>query len=260
VGSGLVLTLMVEIIVLRGDIGRMNTVFKFYLQVWTMFSISAAAALGWLLPDLQDWLPGWRRAWLVALALLVAGASLYPLLGTMAKIKDRMAEEAPHTLDGMAFMTHATYTDEWGPMDLAQDYYAIRWLQENVEVSPVIVEANLRDLYRWGSRYTIYTGLPGVVGWEWHQQQQRAVVSGIQVSERIREIDNFYQTTDFSQAAEFLRKYDVRYIMLGQQERGKYPGLGLDKFEAADGLLWREVYRQSGGLDHQDTVIYEVLP
>ncbi|MBN1145629.1 MAG: glycosyltransferase family 39 protein [Anaerolineales bacterium] len=260
VGSSLVLTLMVEIIVLRGDIGRMNTVFKFYLQAWTMFSISAAAALGWLLPELPQWLPGWRRAWGLALMLLVAGASLYPLMATMAKIKDRMAEQAPHTLDGMAFMAYAEYVDQWGRMDLAYDYRAIRWLQENVEASPVIVEANLRDLYRWGSRYTIYTGLPGVAGWEWHQQQQRAVVSGIWVSERIAEIDDFYQTTDLIQATDFLRKYDVRYIILGQQERGKYPGPGLDKFEAADGLLWREVYRQDDVLNYQDTVIYEVLP
>ena len=46
IGTGTVLTLAVEIIVLVGDIGRMNTVFKFYLQVWVMFAISAAAGLG----------------------------------------------------------------------------------------------------------------------------------------------------------------------------------------------------------------------
>jgi hypothetical protein len=45
----------------------------------------------------------------------------------------------------------------------------------------------------------------------------------------------------------------VRYIILGQQERGKYPGPGLDKFPAANGSLWKEVYRDG------DTVIYEVL-
>ncbi len=43
---------MVEILVLVGDVGRMNTVFKFYLQVWTFFSISAAVGLGWLLESL----------------------------------------------------------------------------------------------------------------------------------------------------------------------------------------------------------------
>jgi YYY domain-containing protein len=258
VGTGLTLTLMVELIVLVGDIGRMNTVFKFYLQVWTFFSIAAAASLGWILPALPDWRPAWRAAWNVALAVLVAGAALYPLWATAAKIKDRMAENAPHSLDGMAYMSYATYSDgdlaaEWATMDLSQDARAIRWLQQNVEGSPVIVEANLRNLYRWGSRFSIYTGLPGVAGWEWHQQQQRAVNPPAWVTQRILEIDEFYQTTDLKRALDFLRKYGVRYIILGQQERGRYPGPGLEKFESADGSLWREVYRNN------DTVIYEVM-
>ena len=253
VGTGLVLTLMVEAIVLRGDIGRMNTVFKFYLQVWSLFSISAAAALGWVVIALPGWSPRWRTAWQVAFTLLVAGAALFTLMGMMAKIKDRMAIAAPHTLDGMAFMQSAEYADAWGVMDLSQDYRAVRWMQENVKGSPVIVEANLRELYHWGSRFSNYTGLPGVVGWEWHQQQQRALTPSSWVSDRIAEVDNFYTTTDLGQAVDFLHKYDVHYIIVGQQERGKYPGQGLDKFPAANGVLWREVYQD------EDTVIYEVI-
>ncbi len=264
VGTGLVLTLMVEVIVLVGDIGRMNTVFKFYLAVWTMFSISAAAGLGWLVRDLPIWRPNWRAVWQVAAMLLVAAAALYPLMASLAKVEDRMTAFAPKSLDGMAFMQHANYLDEWGDMDLSQDYRAIRWMQENIEGSPVIVEANLRNLYHWGSRYSIYTGLPGVVGWEWHQQQQRAILPGNWVSDRIKDVDDFYLTTDLQQALDFLRKYNVRYIVVGQQERGHYttPRLleergytsaqGLEKFEMSDGVLWREVYRDA------DTVIYEV--
>jgi uncharacterized membrane protein len=252
IGSSLMLTLMVEVIVLRGDIGRMNTVFKFYLQVWTLLAVSAGAAVGWLVPAVDDWTPGWRWSWQIAFVLIVGAASLYPMMATMAKIDDRIIENGPNTLDGMAYMPYSTYVDEWGQMDLGQDYQAIRWLQENVQGSPVIVEANLRNLYRWGSRYTIYTGLPGVVGWEWHQQQQRAVVPGTWISERIQEVDNFYLTADIQQAVDFLQKYGVKYIIVGQQERGHYPGLGLDKFEQQDGMLWREVFRVG------DTVIYEV--
>ena len=73
------------------------------------------------------------------------------------------------------------------------------------------------------------------------------------VSQRIAEIDDFYLTKDLNAAQIFLRKYDVQYIIVGQQERGHYPGPGLDKFEAAEGILWREVYRDG------ETVIYEVI-
>jgi len=252
IGTSLVLTLMVELIVLHGDIGRMNTVFKFYLQVWMMLAVSAGAALGWMVPAQDDWAPGWRWVWQAGFTLLVAGAALYPMMATMAKIDDRINNQAPHSLDGMAYMARSQYADEWGVMDLSEDYRAIRWLQENVKGSPVIVEANLRNLYRWGSRYTIYTGLPGVVGWEWHQQQQRTVVPGNWVSNRIMEIDNFYLTIDIDQAAAFLRKYNVQYIIVGQQERGHYPGPGLEKFDQGNGSLWQEVYRDG------DTVIYQV--
>lgn len=262
VGAGLLLTVMVEIIVLVGDIGRMNTVFKFYLQVWTFFSLTAAAATGWLLLALPTWKPGWRNFFQLSMLILVSGAALYPLTAGMAKIKDRMAPEAPHSLDGMAFIEFASYGERWGEMDLQEDYEMIRWLQENVRGTPVIVESNMGgDLYRWSNRMSIYTGLPGVAGWEWHQMQQRVVVPGVWVTARINEINDFYLTSDPVMAKNFLEKYDVQYFILGIQERGYYSLLaeqrgqygGLDKFTLQEGILWRTVFRTG------DSIIYEVI-
>ncbi|MEN4100391.1 MAG: hypothetical protein ROW52_10745, partial [Anaerolineaceae bacterium] len=106
--------------------------------------------------------------------------------------------------------------------------------------------------YRWGSRFTIYTGLPGVVGWNWHQRQQRGVVSSTWVTDRVAQIGEFYETTDMTIAENFIRRYDVEYIIVGLYERAMYSALGLEKFEAWDGILWDEVYRDGG------TVIYKV--
>jgi len=138
-------------------------------------------------------------------------------------------------------------------MVLNQDYQLIRWMQDNISDSPVIVEANSGNLYRWYSRVSVYTGLPGVVGWEWHQQQQRALTPPDWVSSRLRLINEFYTTTDPELAADFLRKYNVQYIVVGQLERISYSAAGLDKFETLNGELWQEVYRQ------HDTVLYEVI-
>ncbi|RMF49615.1 MAG: hypothetical protein D6755_02205 [Anaerolineae bacterium] len=253
-GSALALTLVVEVIVLRGDIGRMNTVFKFYYQAWTMLALSAAAAGYWFFREaLERWRGTSALAWQVVVALLAAAMLLYPLLAGTAKFKDRMTDEAPHTLDGMAYMPYATYYDQSGPYPLQPDYDAIRWMQQHVDGSPVIVEGNTPE-YRWGTRYTIYTGLPGVVGWNWHQRQQRGgVVPADWVTNRIGEVTTFYSTDDPQAAQAFLRKYDVRYFVVGNLERAYYPPTGLAKFAAYDGVLWREAYRSG------DTVVYEVM-
>ncbi len=251
IAAGLSLTLMVEIIVLVGDIGRMNTVFKFYLQVWTLLALSAAAGFGWTLSSLRHWSTPWKSFWQIMVILLVSAAALYPLLGGTAKINDRMTEGVPLTLDGMAFMEYAHYDDLGTNMDLSQDYHAIRWLQENVKNSPVIIEGNMVE-YHWGTRNTIYTGLPNVIGWNWHQRQQRASASEDLIQGRIAEVNEFYLTTDQERAKSILDKFGVEYIIVGQLERALYPGEGLEKFEALDGVLWEEVYRD------QDTVIYRV--
>ncbi len=80
---------------------------------------------------------------------------------------------------------------------------------------------------------TNYTGLPVWLGGSGTSSSSARSVPGAWVTERILEVDAFYLTEDWSQAAEFLRKYDVRYIIVGKQERGHYPGPGLEKFEQA---------------------------
>jgi uncharacterized membrane protein len=166
----------------------------------------------------------------------------------------------------MAYMPFATYYESYPnvqpntppdqagvDMQLSQDYKAIRWMQENVQGSPVIVEAVSPNLYRWYTRFTIYTGLPGVVGWEWHQQQQRALNPPGWVSKRLKDVDQFYNTLDTDYAKYFLNLYNIRYIVVGQLEEITYPGPGLDKFTAFNGILWSQVYHD------QNTTIYEVI-
>lgn len=253
IGTGLVLTLFVELFTLQGDIGRMNTVFKFYYQAWTLLSLGAGAALIWLLPPVTTaWKSGVATAWQVILVLLLSGALLYPVTASADKIRDRMSDEAPAGLNGDAYMLTSTYNDMGVDLDLSRDYQAIQWMRMNVKGSPVIVEANTVE-YRWGNRFTINTGLPGVLGWNWHQRQQRGFLDYNGITNRLNEIPLFYQTTSVEEALSFIDRYNVKYIIVGQLERVYYPGEGLNKFEKYNGVYWKEVFRL------QDTVIYEVI-
>jgi uncharacterized membrane protein len=149
-------------------------------------------------------------------------------------------------------MNYAHYDDFGQRLDLSEDYRAIRWMQENVQGSPVLVEANCPE-YRWCTRFTIYTGLPGVVGWNFHQRQQRAYTS-TWVEERVASVGIFYNAIDADFTRSFLKTYNVKYIVVGQLERAQYTPEGIAKFEQYDGVYWKSVYRDGR------TVIYEVMP
>ena len=251
IGTGMVLSIMVEVIVLSGDIGRMNTVFKFYLQVWVLFAVSATYAFGKLLSARSTWRPKRIIVFDIIGLTLLAGALLFTITGSFDKIRDRMTDGVPFTFDSMLYMNNSKYYDQ-KELDISTDYKAIQWMRENVKGSPVIVEANSVE-YHWGTRYTIYTGLPSVAGWSWHQRQQRALMPSEWVTNRIDEINNFYNETGVEPTVNFLRKYNVRYIIVGELEQEQYTPEGLAKFPQFDGIFWNHVYQQDG------VSIYEVV-
>ncbi len=247
------LSLMVEIVVLDGDVGRMNTVFKFYLQAWLMLSVACGAAAVWAWSAIRE-TKRLRTAWSVALGVLVFAAALYPLTATPAKWGIRMSKDAPHTLDGEAFLDYIEYgdTDYAGnPITIypGDDLGIIDWLRRNVQGTPVVMEAHGGNPYRSiAARIAMYTGLPNVIGWDWHQRQQRAVVADTAVIRRIEDVNNFYNTPDAAVARNILAKYGVEYIVVGTLENAYYWPQGLAKFDQliADGTL-EEVFRDGTG-------------
>jgi uncharacterized membrane protein len=331
-GFGFLVQAGVEFVRIGDDIGRMNTLFKFYLEAWVLIALAASVGLWWLwrtgklsmpqihiddkrrawglgvlglglmaglafwigvrvdagrlevVPEPLDTLetfaisgivvfvlalgalagymtsPGVRRrlgsAPFKALALgllgvLVFSSVVYTALGTRTRLADRF-NTGDVTLDGERYMLRATHSELNTPFPLRHDYDAIQWLRRNAEGSPVVLEAHMEQ-YRWGGRFAIYTGMPSVLGWPWHQIQQRGDHSRV-VYDRQADVREAYNTTDIARAEALLSEYDVRYVVVGELERIVYSAQGLAKFEemARAGAL-REAYRNEG------TVIYEVL-
>src|SRR4029453_12148101 len=134
------------------------------------------------------------------------------------------------------------------PFPLMDDYLAIRWMQDNVKGSPVIIEGTTGpDLYRWGNRFSIYTGLPSIIGWQWHQRQQRAALDDRIVYDRDADLTAFYSTTDIGEALMLIRRYNVQFIVLGALEEIYYDEAGRPKFEemTKNGFL-RVAYQNAG--------------
>jgi YYY domain-containing protein len=247
VGCGLLITLSVEYVVVEGiDIGRSNTVFKSYLQVWVVWGIAAAVGARVAYEALTHAGRRLRIAWQSAFALLLASTLLYPILATGARIDNRFDTSVGPTLDGTAFMRKAVHRDKDRVLTLAHDLGAIRWMLDNVEGSPVVAELNTSPtLYGWGNRFAMFTGNPAIVGWDFHQRQQRGIAMPGAIEERIADVQRAYRTRDPDRAYRILRRYDAEYLVVGELERAYFPR-GQDKWATRVGILWDLVYRNEG--------------
>ncbi len=235
--TGLLVLLGVEFFFLRdflggGDHYRMNTLFKFFIQVWVMFGLVAAVTL----PQIWQW--GWRwplpaqLGWQVGALLLLMASLIYPVLGTSTRIDDRFPGDynrpAIGTLDGMAYMTVGTF--EWpagSPVELKYDYEAIRWLQDHVPGTPVIAEAKIGYYREGGMRVAAYTGLPSVLG-GLHQNEQRYAS---QLGERDHLVSEFWTIPDSTRTLQLIDELGISYIYVGQIERITYGNYIEQKFE-----------------------------
>src|SRR4029434_2656044 len=109
---------------------------------------------------------------------------------------------------------------------------------ENVRGTPVMLEAQ-GPSYQDFSRITMLTGLPTVLGWDYHVKQRGNPESEIQArKDAVRQI---YEAKDTARIESLLRRYHVGYVYDGWLKRKTYSPAGLKKF-AEDKKLFTLVY------------------
>ena len=234
----------VDLITVKNDIGRQNTIFKFYIQAWWLLAIASTYAI-WRLWDVGAFVTrrasGIKATWIGIFAVLAVGVLVYPVMATDVRLDDRFNMIGPG-IDGEAYMDDALYRHKGITIEFATDRPGIEWLRNHVDGSPVVVEAQW-DLYTWANRISIYTGLPTVLGWDWHQTQQRHEYRW-EVQRRRAAVNAFYTTSNIGEAKDFLNEFDVRYVYVGELERGAYPSSGIEKFATEPELNLHPVFRE----------------
>jgi YYY domain-containing protein len=224
--------------VFEGSSARMNTVFKFYYQVWLLWGTVAAFAVWWLLKLAQSSAVGvWRRMTVYAVVgltgVLLAGGLLYPAM----TLREVAQEGSWYGLEGLT-------PRERDPAEHA----AIRWIRQNTAPDSVVLEM----VGPGGGSYntegyaavSASTGRSTVMGWRGHQDQWRGGddAARAEIQPRLEEVETIYRTTDLSQARDLLERYGVDYVYVGTLERRTYDAASLAKFAE----LGRVVFEQGG--------------
>lgn len=196
---------------------RMNTIFKFYYQAWVLLGLAAAygAWRSWtILRSIAA--RGWPWGALAILAILTAGAGIYTSWVPSANVN-----AAPNSsLDASAWIASSD----------PGDAQAIAWLDRHAGPQQVVLEAVGDDYQTNGTLVSTFTGLPGVMGWGGHEDQWRP--NDPEVAQRVNDVKTLYTTHSIGLARQLLRKYGVRYVLVGEAETAKYGAgsAGLQKF------------------------------
>jgi DNA-binding beta-propeller fold protein YncE len=121
------------------------------------------------------------------------------------------------TLDG------TRYLRTFAPAEAA----AFEWLNRTVPGIPVLCEA-YGPSYQEFSRVSMNTGLPIVIGWEYHVFQRGH--SRAEIERRIGDVKTIYTSADKAAVEKALSRYRVALVYVGSLERSTYAGANLARF------------------------------
>jgi YYY domain-containing protein len=215
--TGGLLLLGPELVYLQDQFGnRMNTVFKFYFQIWVLWSIASSYAIWYIFSRARG---GIRWVWAGGMGL-VLGIGLIYTVGTLNVTTSNFS--AGPNLDGMAYFYQ----------NYPQDAAAIDWINENVPKDAVILEGT-RGAY-WvdgrSSRFSMATGIPTVMGWVNHEGQWRG--DGFRlVMNREGDIERIYTSRDWTVIEPLLEQYKVDYLIVSAEESLWYGTIDLQVFD-----------------------------
>jgi YYY domain-containing protein len=233
--------LTIEIVYLRDNFDgfRMNTLFKFYYQIWVMWALATAYAVWRTLhaafsradepanararavappPSSHPAIRTAAATWAVVFGLLVLSGLMYSVYGPMSR--QGVGRGQMQGLDGTTWFK-----------DIAPgDYEAISWLKEHGTGDNIVLEAGSNE-YDITGRASAYTGVPTLLSWDvshemlWRTNQPEALAA---ITERRRLVNNIYQGIDPANGGqltpqrlvELLRRHEVDYVFVGATERG----------------------------------------
>ena len=248
---GALTVLIAEIINVEGRYVFMNKIYGEIYIVWGLASTYILYFFGRKFLSLK-YLPLFSL-----IIFLLISYGIFPVLTTIQKT-NRFTPSY-----GRKFLTLNGYN--WLEREgHKSDYEAIKWLNNNINDVGIILEVPGRD-YQYTSRISVFTGLPTVLGWSDHMELHLAI-SRKNIEKISRDVDQIYDTKNNAIALDLLKKYNVKYIYVGELEKDykgiyihgnilehkEYSKEGLEKFNKYP-EFYKLIYNNSG------VQIYKVL-
>ena len=214
------LVLMPEIVYvvdIYGGHKRANTMFKLTYQAFILFGVMMGYVITKFLlltENVKQTVGGLVTGFLLLGTVGYLGTSVDSWFGDVTDMTRFQG------LDAAAFVENEN----------AYDAEAIDWINETIEGSVVMLEAN-GDSYTYANRVSVLTGLPTVMGWFTHEWlwKDNNEQGYTRASERAEIVKQMYTSEDAEVIRGLMEEYKVAYVYVGDQERTKFAETGINE-------------------------------
>ncbi len=201
---------------------RANTMFKLTYQAFIMMGILLGTTFGNIIDKSRKVSAWWRSAVIAILFWIFVGTMSFPMTAFATYYSN--------------FSTYYGLSGErWMETKLPENYGAVKYLRANAD-GKNMVEA-VGDSYTLMNAVSVYSGVPTIQGWRVHEWLWRGGYGEVAVREE--EVKNIYQDEDVEKTAKNLKKYNVGWILVGQNEQITYK-VNEEKLWQLGDVVWRE--------------------
>ena len=174
---------------------------------------------------------GWSIAFWTGLVLVLVVGLTYPIFGISNRTNDFQIGRAFLLMgtaitgedEGTRFVARQELDSLW-TLDYFETFQrqnpdeaaAIGWLSNAPD--GVVAEA-IGGSYSGYARVSTLTGQPTLLGWPGHESQWRGGYE--EQGSRQGDVETLYATNDWTLAESIISRYDIRYIFVGNLERGE---------------------------------------
>lgn len=201
---------------------RANTMFKLTYQAFIMMGILMGATIGKLADINKKIVLGWRLPALFVVSFIFIGTMIFPFRAFSSYYGNFVYY---YGLDGEA----------WMAAELPENYAAVKFLSANRN-GKNLVEA-VGDSYTLMNSVSVFSGVPSIQGWRVHEWLWRGGYDV--VSEREADVREVYQGDNVFLTKDILDKYNVGWILVGQDERITYK-INEEKLWQLGSIVWQQ--------------------
>lgn len=201
---------------------RANTMFKLTYQAFIMMGILLGTTFGNIIDKNRKISAWWRSAVIAILFWIFVGTMSFPMMAFATYYSN--------------FSTYYGLSGErWMETKLPENYGAVKYLRANAD-GKNLVEA-VGDSYTLLNAVSVFSGVPTIQGWRVHEWLWRGGYGEVAVREE--EVKNIYQDENIEMTKEVLKKYNVGWILVGQDEQIMYK-VNEEKLWLLGDVVWRE--------------------